>query len=1411
MANESITVYYEPLASVDGVQFNHETLVYTNSSGQQFVATAGPSGSAPAGNTNLYNFVESVAAQGAGLPSVYGELTGSVTSASNMTQQQLQALMGSSSNPFPSTTVATGSDLSSQWATISQKYNDLAGENLTYSPLTQNSNSAANSAMTLAGLTPPDNSMLSGLWTPAAGTDLTFSCVQNGSGNTVLTLTDDKSSDSMQLVATPSGSSTSAILSSPSSVVADAEAATANTDGSQTDNLTGYNTDGTTKFTQDTSINTSGQASVAISGIGDTDYIGNASVALAASAQATLDGVGDAVSLAANAALTLGAGATGNTVTATGTGTSVNMSGAGGTVGSGAITETGGMQVLASYEPASTSLLLGVDTDGNVVSVTGTNGTEILNSGTSGGTIQNTINFNGGSSQLQDYSVSGSTSTQNNYGYTGANGTGTELFQQTLTDTSGTISDYVTGAGYYMPVTGTTWTGIANNVIGGMLNGGQLQALDITLGEGGGIAIGTPVYLPTGEVGVGTSNSPVSMSPSTLGLTGDSYAYIEQTNDLYAVGANPSGANLSTVYALTTNGTSFADTQAGTSVSYNGGSTVTLTSTPTSGVTDTMYLGNNGNADSFTVGSIGVGFAVGSMSSLTDNDNLFTFANSSGSVGGVQLNPTSGAIDETLTGVTFSFAANATATAAGHGDSMALASGDTLTLDDTSDSINLNGMGTLSVGSTGAVTLDAGSAVASFAAGLITDVVDGTTPWFNLASGGSDQLQINPVSGITSVFANFTGTDGTGTLNQYTMDFGGSSPSSAQSIETGLASGETQQLNYYTGINDTGTLTNTTINMSAGNSTVEVFNPNGTTASDTESWSALNGGGTNTSNMLEMDNGTSQDQQLTGLPSGVTQENLDYSGADASGTQTSIIYDFTTGNSQQQITTGLPSGETEIVNNWNGPNQTGAETTSVTDYTAGNSQLEEYNVTSAIATVFAQFSGLNATGTDEQNTLNFTNGSSQSENMTGLASGTIETIAGYSGSNLSGTENYFLNDYSNNDSTLELFNPSSGINNIYQFFGDLNGVGTPNSALIYNANNTSVDIAYNYDGNSILQDDTFYQGSTELGYGVYSTSGLFVTGSYNGEANGNFGSDSGVIDDGEGDDGGYEGGYELTTSAATKGGNIGAIAQFDTNQGNAPAAAAAEAARSEISFVAQLASTSPSLINSPFYEGAKWNSEVITWSLADIAGASGSPFSGYMGPQYKALVAAAFAEWGAASGITFEQVADSSQSDIRIGWGDFNTTSSGVVGYTSSQYQNGEIQPNVIIRLEDPSESALVAGIGNSLTYSGTQANLYQVILHEIGHALGLADNADPNSVMYYQASNNVTLDSTDTAGIQALYGSGSTLSFASPASQAAINSTIQQMIQATAAFQSQQSAGGAFVPPEISVIPPSLAASQHA
>jgi hypothetical protein len=155
--------------------------------------------------------------------------------------------------------------------------------------------------------------------------------------------------------------------------------------------------------------------------------------------------------------------------------------------------------------------------------------------------------------------------------------------------------------------------------------------------------------------------------------------------------------------------------------------------------------------------------------------------------------------------------------------------------------------------------------------------------------------------------------------------------------------------------------------------------------------------------------------------------------------------------------------------------------------------------------------------------------------------------------------------------------------------------------------------------------------------------------------------------------------------------------------------------------------------------------------VATGAGTAADPTSGSIGSPYQETIESAFQAWAQATGLSFVEVSDPSKADIQIGWGDFNTASTEILGYTSYESQNGQFMPGPLIRLEDPSQDPFT---DSGLTYFGTNAQLYQVALHEIGHALGLADNSDPNSVMYpFSEASNRTLDATDIGAIQMLYG----------------------------------------------------------
>ena len=171
-------------------------------------------------------------------------------------------------------------------------------------------------------------------------------------------------------------------------------------------------------------------------------------------------------------------------------------------------------------------------------------------------------------------------------------------------------------------------------------------------------------------------------------------------------------------------------------------------------------------------------------------------------------------------------------------------------------------------------------------------------------------------------------------------------------------------------------------------------------------------------------------------------------------------------------------------------------------------------------------------------------------------------------------------------------------------------------------------------------------------------------------------------------------------------------------------------------------------------EGPKWATRTVTWSFAAPADPGG--FSGTIAAAYRSIVQGAIAEWDDLVNLTFVQVPDSTSNvDVRIGWGMFGN--SGTVGLTEYNYSTvpgsaaETFAPGVTIRLEDPAQIPLSAP--PSAVYQGYASDLYQVALHEFGHALGLAHSSDPEAVMYPVATaSNQNLDHSDIDGIHALY-----------------------------------------------------------
>ena len=79
---------------------------------------------------------------------------------------------------------------------------------------------------------------------------------------------------------------------------------------------------------------------------------------------------------------------------------------------------------------------------------------------------------------------------------------------------------------------------------------------------------------------------------------------------------------------------------------------------------------------------------------------------------------------------------------------------------------------------------------------------------------------------------------------------------------------------------------------------------------------------------------------------------------------------------------------------------------------------------------------------------------------------------------------------------------------------------------------------------------------------------------------------------------------------------------------------------------------------------------------------------------------------------------------------------------------------------------------------------------HEIGHAVGFADNDNPDSIMYYDlGSKNATLSSMDIAAARTLYDYGGPNPSATSAAQSSqVNAQWQRIAQAAAWFGAEHS-----------------------
>ena len=175
-----------------------------------------------------------------------------------------------------------------------------------------------------------------------------------------------------------------------------------------------------------------------------------------------------------------------------------------------------------------------------------------------------------------------------------------------------------------------------------------------------------------------------------------------------------------------------------------------------------------------------------------------------------------------------------------------------------------------------------------------------------------------------------------------------------------------------------------------------------------------------------------------------------------------------------------------------------------------------------------------------------------------------------------------------------------------------------------------------------------------------------------------------------------------------------------------------------------------------------WNQPpAITWSFAtsnlpDDGLRMALPYTAFAASPdaqatYAPYINVAFDVWSSVADLQFQQVPDSPNVDIRIGFGDLLPVTVGQVWY---EYAGDTFLPGTVLQVENPQHTPLEnTDIGPA--YVGYDVWLLQDLIAQIGHAIGLGTSADdPNSIAAPLLSmDNLLPDNADIATIQAIYG----------------------------------------------------------
>ncbi|MEY2842355.1 MAG: hypothetical protein RI920_392, partial [Pseudomonadota bacterium] len=156
---ETIEVRYKPIPGAGELGVYHKYILYTDKNGAVFYARGGPE--------------SRISSDYFSVPFPFGNIVTEVGAYTRFTIDWDKARAGdSSATPHPREVIASGDDLSKEWAKISERIQAINGQKIDYEVEDANSNSTVDEALREAGLPEPKMDGPEGYWSPGSGYDL---------------------------------------------------------------------------------------------------------------------------------------------------------------------------------------------------------------------------------------------------------------------------------------------------------------------------------------------------------------------------------------------------------------------------------------------------------------------------------------------------------------------------------------------------------------------------------------------------------------------------------------------------------------------------------------------------------------------------------------------------------------------------------------------------------------------------------------------------------------------------------------------------------------------------------------------------------------------------------------------------------------------------------------------------------------------------------------------------------------------------------------------------------------------------------------------------------------------------------------------------------------------------------------